>query len=133
MDAALSVPHPTEANKTLWDARLERGPFTGSENFDRHSVSGLVAERTREELVTESEEIPVGPLGSGSDYTVMLQRLGVCILFLVQDTKFSILFRSQAPIWASDRRYLTRYITTTLFMTPKRGKRNTRILGSINM
>jgi N-acetylated-alpha-linked acidic dipeptidase len=77
MEAALAVPHPTEANKTLWDARLERGPFIGSQNFDRHSVSEVVVDLMEEELAAEREDIPVMPLGSGSDYTVMLQRLGV--------------------------------------------------------
>jgi hypothetical protein len=134
MDAALAVPHPTEANKTLWDARLERGPFTGSDSFDRHSVSELVADLTEEELVAETEEIPVAPLGSGSDYTVMLQRLGVSILSASWEFTSQLLsLRSQAPIWALDRHYLTQCIIITPFMTPRLGRRNTQIPGSTNM
>jgi N-acetylated-alpha-linked acidic dipeptidase len=77
MEAAQSVQHPTDANKTLWDARLERGPFTAPAWQDRLAESEFVRERTEQELLAEQEEIPVSPLGSGSDYTVMLQRLGV--------------------------------------------------------
>ena len=72
----MSVPHPTQPNMTLWDARLEKGPFTGPALADEQ-ISEVVQERMEEEASVEQAEIPVLALGSGSDYTVMLQRLGV--------------------------------------------------------
>lgn len=76
MDAAMSVPHPKNPNLTLWDARLERGPFTGPA-FANDPISELVQERMEAETSVEQDDIPVNALGSGSDYTVMLQRLGI--------------------------------------------------------
>jgi N-acetylated-alpha-linked acidic dipeptidase len=78
MDSALSVQYPGDPNRTLWDARLDKGPFTGPAGYDGQSISDLVIARAEEELAVEQDEIPVHPLGSGSDFTVMLQRLGVC-------------------------------------------------------
>jgi N-acetylated-alpha-linked acidic dipeptidase len=72
--AAEKVPHPTKANATLWDAREDTGPFT-------EGTSDVAFATTHEQqLKTEalqSELTGVRPLGSGSDYTVFLQRLGV--------------------------------------------------------
>ncbi|KAG8832874.1 hypothetical protein FRC17_000444 [Serendipita sp. 399] len=77
MNAAISVPHPYDSTKTLWDARLDHGPFTGPNTAADSGVSELVLERLAEERDVEEAEIPVRALGSGSDYTVMLQRLGI--------------------------------------------------------
>ncbi|KAJ8473913.1 hypothetical protein ONZ45_g16122 [Pleurotus djamor] len=63
---ALDVPHPTQPGKTLWDSRSDVGPFSG--NLSQPIVEESSRKRT-------SSLIP--PLGSGSDYTVFLQRLGV--------------------------------------------------------
>ncbi|KXN89501.1 Glutamate carboxypeptidase 2 [Leucoagaricus sp. SymC.cos] len=48
-DTAQDIPHPTDANRTLWDARNDEA----------------------------ADNLGVSPLGSGSDYTVFLQRSGV--------------------------------------------------------
>jgi len=75
-DTARVVPHPTLANKTLWDARLDEGPFKtqGNHLYDYRN-SEVVMEGVREKARVESEELPVAPLGSGSDYT------GILLLF----------------------------------------------------
>lgn len=77
MEAAMSVKHPTDANRTLWDARLDRGPYIDPAWQDREDNNEAVEQKAEAELLAEQEHIPVFPLGSGSDYTVMLQRLGI--------------------------------------------------------
>lgn len=68
--SAQDVPHPTDAKKTLWDAHFDVGPYEGP----------MDAEFARMWDTKTSNEPRIGPLGSGSDYTVFLQRLGVCLL-----------------------------------------------------
>ncbi|KIY72270.1 Zn-dependent exopeptidase [Cylindrobasidium torrendii FP15055 ss-10] len=58
---ALEIPHPTDAARTLWDARTDSGPFAGNGTFTE----------------VQAESVAVGALGSGSDYTVFLQHIGV--------------------------------------------------------
>ncbi|KAF9265384.1 Zn-dependent exopeptidase [Marasmius fiardii PR-910] len=73
---ALDVPHPTIQKKTLWDAREDQGPFSGpSESM----VADIEFIQNYEKKLKETRSLStgVGPLGSGSDYTVFLQRLGV--------------------------------------------------------
>ncbi|TFL05937.1 hypothetical protein BDV98DRAFT_648051 [Pterulicium gracile] len=60
---AQDLDHPTEAGRSLWDARTDTGKFPAP------------AGHVEEQFETLSEG--VRPLGSGSDYTVFLQRLGV--------------------------------------------------------
>ncbi|TDL29247.1 Zn-dependent exopeptidase [Rickenella mellea] len=78
--AAIDIAHPTKVNMTLWDARLDRGSLFGD--------SGEAAANRMEEMVMGGEVVlddglaksditGVGPLGSGSDYTVFLQRIGI--------------------------------------------------------
>ncbi|KAG2069015.1 Zn-dependent exopeptidase [Suillus decipiens] len=62
--SAQDVPHPTDSTKTLWDAHFELGPYNGP----------MDAEFAR---MWDEKTSRIGPLGSGSDYTVFLQRLGV--------------------------------------------------------
>ncbi|KAI0772109.1 Zn-dependent exopeptidase [Trametes elegans] len=69
-DAALDLAHPLDPNRTLWDARLDVGPFHGPED------SALVDEYVAT-LRTRGGDLGVAPLGSGSDFTPFLQRLGV--------------------------------------------------------
>lgn len=74
-DTATAVPHPTLANKTLWDARLDEGPYKkGGKNLHGYRDSAVVMEGMREQAWVISEELPVTPLGSGSDYT------GICLI-----------------------------------------------------
>lgn len=68
--SAQDVPHPTDAQKTLWDAHFDVGPYEGP----------MDAEFARMWDTKTSDEPRIGPLGSGSDYTVFLQRLGVRLL-----------------------------------------------------
>ena len=72
-DTAQAVSHPTLADKTLWDARLDEGPFKQEGNH-LHDCRGsaVVMEGIREKAIFASEELPVAPLGSGSDYTGIL-------------------------------------------------------------
>ena len=72
-DTAEKIPHPTDPGRTLWDARNDRGPLHG-ENIDPQ-VMAMV-----EEAAKAVDSIGVGALGSGSDYTVFLQRIGVSTL-----------------------------------------------------
>ncbi|KAI0638366.1 Zn-dependent exopeptidase [Trametes polyzona] len=69
-DTALEIPHPTSPNKTLWDARNDMRPFQGP--ADREFVEEYLARR-----VAKQGELGIEPLGSGSDFTPFLQRLGV--------------------------------------------------------
>ncbi|KAH9077021.1 Zn-dependent exopeptidase [Lactarius deliciosus] len=63
------LPHPTDPKRTLWDATADRGQLFG-ENNDVDSLGTTVKTKAM-------ESIGIRPLGSGSDYTVFLQRLGV--------------------------------------------------------
>ena len=89
-DAAKSIRHPTDEHRTLWDAREDRGHLFGT--YDEESanmfelehgvpaflqVSQSVGPRDYKEELAELVS-GVGALGSGSDFTVFLQRLGVC-------------------------------------------------------
>ncbi|KAG1727082.1 Zn-dependent exopeptidase [Suillus paluster] len=65
--SAQDVPHPTDAQKTLWDARFDVGPYNGPVDA---GFARMWDEKT-------SNAPHIDPLGSGSDYTVFLQRLGV--------------------------------------------------------
>jgi N-acetylated-alpha-linked acidic dipeptidase len=72
-DTAQAIPHPTDPGRTLWDARHDKGPLFG-EHLDAESAA------LYEDDFIMRDDIGVKPLGSGSDYTVFLQRLGVASL-----------------------------------------------------
>ena len=106
--AAEDLPHPTIANRTLWQARLDSGVLFGAvdeealkvweqqygvpvlEEGDLPPADSLAAAIKGGNLVdangvsTRSASSGIRPLGSGSDFTVFLQRLGVCALFCLQ-------------------------------------------------
>ncbi|KAI0940119.1 hypothetical protein AcV5_001313 [Taiwanofungus camphoratus] len=67
---ALDVPHPTVPGKTLWDAMEDSGPYAGTADADFLAAY----EAAQQEKASETG---IHPLGSGSDYTPFLQRLGV--------------------------------------------------------
>ncbi|KAF5340153.1 hypothetical protein D9758_016846 [Tetrapyrgos nigripes] len=79
------VPHPTEADggKTLWDARQDDGPFhesffyNASAVVDAEVLQAYETEKAKQTVEEESGKTGVNPLGSGSDYTVFLQRIGI--------------------------------------------------------
>ena len=75
---AQSLPHPTDKNRSLWDARDDTGPFTGPPGFNVELGADLqTAIDLRASMSADIRSIGVHPLGSGSDYTVFLQRIGV--------------------------------------------------------
>jgi len=72
-ETAKRVSHPTAVGRTLWDARTDRGAFYG--NFSHEAIAKLNAEMDAE--IANEEPSSIRPLGSGSDFTVFLQRIGV--------------------------------------------------------
>ena len=76
-DAAESVAHPTKPGLTLWDARNDQGPLFGKTGDHFDAEAQAVYEDEQAQLA--EDDLGVGVLGSGSDYTVFLQRIGVCM------------------------------------------------------
>lgn len=72
---AEQVPHPTQPGKSLWDATKDSGVFQGK-------VKEEVLEMYEAEM-QQADDLGVTPLGSGSDYTVFLQRIGVSSISVV--------------------------------------------------
>ncbi|KAH9482787.1 putative glutamate carboxypeptidase [Psilocybe cubensis] len=73
---ANDVPHPTESGKTLWDALDDEGPY----NFQAANLTidpDYLELHTSEQVSRRAAKTRVMPLGSGSDFTVFLQRLGI--------------------------------------------------------
>ncbi|KIM91173.1 hypothetical protein PILCRDRAFT_811678 [Piloderma croceum F 1598] len=68
---AQDVPHPTKPGKTLWDARDDEGPFEGIGDEE------FMASYAASELKRHALDTGIEPLGSGSDFTVFLQHLGI--------------------------------------------------------
>lgn len=83
-ETARRIPHPTSAGRTLWDARTDRGKFHG--NISKEAVVQLTAETDTK--ITNNELSSIKPLGSGSDFTVFLQRIGVRFLHLFSDLTY---------------------------------------------
>jgi len=80
-ETAQIVPHPVTAGKTLWDARSDKGPFQNyseDASFDSEYITLYDAKLASR----DASDTGVEALGSGSDYTVFLQRLGVSHLFV---------------------------------------------------
>ncbi|GJE84350.1 Zn-dependent exopeptidase [Phanerochaete sordida] len=71
---AQDVPHPTDAGRTLWDARTDVGPFTNG------SVDAEAAQVYNASHRAQSDSTGIYPLGSGSDFTAFLQRLGIAAM-----------------------------------------------------
>ncbi|KJA29916.1 hypothetical protein HYPSUDRAFT_31952 [Hypholoma sublateritium FD-334 SS-4] len=73
---ALDVPHPTDADRTLWDAFDDEGPY--KEFIQNGTIDADFLELySQQERKLQASETRVSPLGSGSDFTVFLQHLGV--------------------------------------------------------
>lgn len=72
-ETAKQVSHPIVYGKTLWDERNGRGSFYG--NLSNEAIILMNAEMDAE--IAGDELSSVKPLGSGSDFTVFLQRIGV--------------------------------------------------------
>ncbi|KAG8681255.1 hypothetical protein FRC09_017649, partial [Ceratobasidium sp. 395] len=67
-EAAQDLLHPTDQGRTLWDARLDSGHLFPKKT-DPHG-------RAPQNILPDDDS-KVNMLGSGSDYTVFLQRLGI--------------------------------------------------------
>lgn len=75
------VPHPTKPGKTLWDAIDDEGPLKGFLENHNDIVDGEILEMDeKQQEERQNSQTKVSPLGSGSDYTVFLQRIGVASL-----------------------------------------------------
>jgi N-acetylated-alpha-linked acidic dipeptidase len=68
---AQDVPHPTKPGTTLWDARDDDGPFAGV--GDEEFMASYEASLKK----IQASDTGIPPLGSGSDFTIFLQHLGV--------------------------------------------------------
>jgi len=75
---ALDIPHPTAAGKTLWDAGNDEGPYKGLlEGLNNTIDADFLETYNKEREEFKASKTGISPLGSGSDFTVFLQRLGV--------------------------------------------------------
>ncbi|KAJ7230606.1 Zn-dependent exopeptidase [Mycena pura] len=72
---ARDVPHPTVPGKTLLDARHDNGPISIPENAS--ADPGYLAAYDAELVNRRTAKSIFNPLGSGSDFTVFLQRIGI--------------------------------------------------------
>lgn len=70
---AEAIPHPTKQGRSLWDARSDDGTLFGNGTID---VGEEVISIKKMEYAA-ADNVGVSPLGSGSDFTVFLQRSGV--------------------------------------------------------
>ncbi|KAF8969506.1 hypothetical protein BDZ97DRAFT_2055919 [Flammula alnicola] len=78
---ALDIPHPTDEARTLWDAIGDDGPYKDFvQGFNETIDSDFLELYNQKEHKLQASETKVYPLGSGSDFTVFLQRLGVACL-----------------------------------------------------
>lgn len=75
-ETAEELPHPTDKARTLWDATTDSGKLFGLMGHANLSIKEEAKSIYAMELA-EADNIGVSPLGSGSDYTVFLQRNGV--------------------------------------------------------
>ncbi|KAH9850749.1 Zn-dependent exopeptidase [Lenzites betulinus] len=69
---AEEIEHPTKPGKTLWDATKDSGVLTGD-----HIDAEVLAAYQASEVEAAADGTGVGLLGSGSDFTVFVQRTGV--------------------------------------------------------
>lgn len=58
-DTAREIPHPTKEGKSLWDARLDKGPLVGD-----HIDPEFLAMRDDEEQNIQDDSLGVRPLGA---------------------------------------------------------------------
>lgn len=74
--AAEEIPHPTDAGRTLWDATKDNGKLFGARE-DGLIIMDEESAAVHLETTAVKSGLGVGTLGSGSDFTVFLQRIGV--------------------------------------------------------
>ncbi|KAH0587664.1 hypothetical protein H2248_006431 [Termitomyces sp. 'cryptogamus'] len=74
-ETALKISHPTTEGKNLWDAKDDEGPFQPASYFTIDTDFLWSYTATQQKL--RASKTGISPLGSGSDFTVFLQRIGV--------------------------------------------------------
>ncbi|KAJ6515539.1 Zn-dependent exopeptidase [Mycena sanguinolenta] len=74
LDTARDVPHPAIPGKTLFDAQYDNGPISIPES---HADLDFVAAYEAAEAHRQHANGLLAPLGSGSDFTVFLEHLGI--------------------------------------------------------
>lgn len=81
VQVAKEIPHPTNANRTLWDARYDVGPYVG---YLDEELQGVHSEVYDQEYLDscgdgecERDYMNIGHLGAGGDHAVFLHHLGV--------------------------------------------------------
>lgn len=135
-DTAKEVPHPTSPNKTLWDARLDSGTLYGFVDPEVQEMYDLEHGTVLEEnAATASAGFGVGPLGSGSDYTVFLQRIGVSFMIsrLLQTSGLIDYVSQRLPVRTEVLAQLFRILFTIIILssTRRHGRSDLGILDSI--
>ena len=75
-NTARDISHPTDPQRTLWDAAEDAGPYKGPIDDEFKALYESTLDNQK------AAQTGVFPLGSGSDFTVFLQRLGVCLSFI---------------------------------------------------
>ena len=126
---AEDTPHPTDEGRSIWDARQDSGSLFGNRT-DGVIIFDDEAATIRALEVTAADSVGVNPLGSGSDYTVFLQRLGVCLPFIKPPLETDACHRSRAPTKVSVRLLMTPCTTTTPSTTLSDGKNSMLTLAS---
>lgn len=116
---AQRIAHPTDPNRTLWDARMDTGTLVPHVRADANISTWMN---------DETDSLGVVPLGSGSDFTVFLQHIGVSS-HISLGAHVENPDRSQAPMRISYLASTTQYITTIASLTHKGGKRSMVTLG----
>lgn len=133
-ETAEGVPHPTVANKTLWDARSDSGLLTQPDSLGKSDDAVKIAQTELEVAIAMADDLGVSPLGSGSDYTVFLQRNGVSGWAYFSRT--SLLMgrgRFQVPMKVSVRHFVILCTITTPSTTQSPGKKGMGILAFRDM
>ncbi|KAH7104350.1 Zn-dependent exopeptidase [Auriculariales sp. MPI-PUGE-AT-0066] len=70
------VVHPTDHKRSLWDTRDDVGPYAGNLTKSVWEASALQTIEAQQAKLAPAA-LDVYPLGSGSDYTVFLQHIGI--------------------------------------------------------
>ncbi|KAI4526580.1 Zn-dependent exopeptidase [Schizophyllum commune Loenen D] len=75
--AALDLPHPTDKDRTLWDAHFDKGDYEGDVDAEVEAMFDAKAAGVDGAHTTRADDTGIGFLGSGSDFTAFVQRIGV--------------------------------------------------------
>lgn len=124
-ETAQQIPHPTDEGRTLWDARQDSGTLFGLLNNSTYEVE-QEAIAIREMEIAAADSVGVSPLGSGSDYTVFLQRSGVglqnFLVFGLHRDQPDYITRYPAQMADSVPHFTTLFTIIIPFLIPRDGK-----------